>query len=152
MAPSHVAPWGYHLWNAIHYVAMGYPEEPTEQDKQYYTTFLRSIGPVLPCKMCVNHFERLVTEEVPLDSKALESRETLFDWSVRAHNAVNKRLGKKVWSLEEARSYLLNLRAPDESTSTSSWTTWIIIVLLILLILILLLVLFKKYPTFAKQK
>ena len=111
-----VAPWGHHLWIAIHYVAMGYPDQPTEQDKKNYATFLRSVGPVLPCKMCVGHFERLVTEEVPLDSDALASRESLFEWSVRAHNKVNQRLGKKEMTVEEARTYLLLLRSPDETS------------------------------------
>jgi hypothetical protein len=31
--------WGKHVWKALHYIAMGYPDNPTDQQKKDYKKF-----------------------------------------------------------------------------------------------------------------
>ena len=44
--------WGGFVWGTIHEVAMGYPETPTETDKEEYKQFYDLLMKVLPCPVC----------------------------------------------------------------------------------------------------
>ena len=106
-----VIPWGFYTWHAIHYVALGYPDQPSEDDKATYTLFFKTLGKVLPCKLCVSHYEQHLAQHPIHDS--LESKAKLFAWTVGIHNAVNRSLGKREYSVEEAQTYLLSLAVTD---------------------------------------
>ena len=93
--------WGPHIWRTIHYVSLGYPENPTLNDKQIYKNFLTSLKDVLPCAMCRNHYTQLLVQH-PLNDKALSSKTNLMKWCIDAHNIVNIRNNKKVYSYDEA--------------------------------------------------
>ena len=93
--------WGPHGWKFIHYVTMGYPDKPTQEDKNKYKNFLVSIGDVLPCIICANHYkEHLI--EYPIDENVLKNNKNLMEWGIMVHNAVNRNNGKKVLSFNEA--------------------------------------------------
>ena len=116
-----VIPWGFHTWHAMHYVALGYPDAPSQKDVDDYRTFFTSLGPVLPCKMCTGHYaEHLKTH--PIDA-GLASRAALFEWTVTVHNAVNKSLGRREWGVDEARAYLLSLAVPIENGGAGAGAT-----------------------------
>jgi hypothetical protein len=53
----------------------------------------------LPCGECRAHWSKLLAELPP----ELASREKYFAWTVAAHNAVNRRLGKPEMPEAEAR-------------------------------------------------
>lgn len=91
--------WGREAWHFIHYVCLNYPYIPTQEDKENYEQFFKTLPLVLPCPHCGNHFlEHMKKLPIRLDTK----RE-LFAWSVDMHNEVNIMNGKKVLSYEEAR-------------------------------------------------
>ena len=92
--------WGPHGWKFMHYVSLGYPEYPTDQDKIEYKSFYLSLGDILPCKKCGEGYKRNIIE-FPIDS-ALESKDLLIHWVIDIHNKVNKELNKPVLSYEEA--------------------------------------------------
>ena len=93
--------WGPHGWKFIHYVTMGYPNKPTKNDMIKYKNFLESIGDVLPCIICANHYKDHLIEN-PIDRSVLQNKKTLMAWAVKVHNLVNKNNGKKVYSLNDA--------------------------------------------------
>jgi len=93
--------WGPHGWKFIHYVTMGYPDKPTKNDMIKYKNFLESIGDVLPCIICANHYKNHLIEH-PIDKSVLQNKRTLMAWAVKVHNIVNENNGKKVYSLNEA--------------------------------------------------
>lgn len=95
--PDH---WGPYLWGAIHIVCIGAPSELSEEEKQQYKSFINSLPDVLPCASCGNHFQAVLDDD-PVE-RSLSGRDSLFAWSVRAHNAVNRRLGKPEWSVESS--------------------------------------------------
>lgn len=90
--------WGSQAWHMIHCVALNYPENPTELDKQKYLGFFNALADTLPCEICGQHFKKEMEKRPP----DLKDRESLFNWTVDVHNAVNKRNGKRPLSYTEA--------------------------------------------------
>ncbi len=93
--------WGPHGWKFIHYITLGYPLRPTEQDKNKYFNFFMSLSDVIPCHICADHFKEHL-EITPLDDEALSSKDELMKWAINMHNHVNARNGKKIYSVREA--------------------------------------------------
>jgi hypothetical protein len=92
--------WGPHGWRFIHFITMGYPDEPTEEDKKTYKNFFELLGSVIPCRICGEHFKSHLKKH-PMDDEILKNRESLMAWGVNIHNIVNKMNGKKEYSKEE---------------------------------------------------
>lgn len=95
--------WGKHIWATIHYVALGFPDNPSNVDKHRYSLFYESIGAVLPCQKCAINFQKHF-KELPL-APYLTGPKQLFAWTVEFHNIVNKSLGHREWTVEEAYPY-----------------------------------------------
>jgi hypothetical protein len=91
--------WGSFVWGTIHEVAMGYPENPTETDKDEYKQFYDLIMKVLPCPICKDEYTK-IKDLYPIDPT---NRDTLFKWTVEIHNVVNEKLGGFTWTVDEAR-------------------------------------------------
>jgi hypothetical protein len=96
--------WGPHMWYAIHFVCLGYPRAPSEEDRRNYKAFFLALPDVLPCLKCAKHLQDNLLK-LPLDAAALAGDGSLFAWSVRLHNLVNADLGKEPWEVEDARKY-----------------------------------------------
>ena len=92
--------WGPSGWKFMHYVALGYPDDPTEKDKSSYKDFYESLSDILPCQGCANHYKENITK-FPIDS-SLKDRDSLLHWTVDIHNEVNKQTGKKILSYDDA--------------------------------------------------
>ena len=90
--------WGREAWHFIHYVALNYPDVPTDETKRKYKFFFELLPYVLPCPFCGNHFlENL--EKLPI---RLGSKKELFEWTIDMHNEVNKSNEKDVLTYEQA--------------------------------------------------
>ena len=85
--------WGPKAWFFIHSIALNYPENPSEQEKEDYKIFYTSLENVLPCSVCAKHYKDNL-KDLPLTDKVLDSRKDLFLWTVKMHNKVNKSRGK----------------------------------------------------------
>jgi hypothetical protein len=77
---------------------MSYPQNPTDQDKQNYTAFFRSLQNVLPCPACAENFRAKMEKYPP----SLENPQSLFKWTVDMHNSVNAENGKPILSYDHA--------------------------------------------------
>jgi len=94
--------WGPVVWHALHYITLGYPEHPTNENKEKYKQFFTLLSSTIPCSICANHFaENLV--KMPLDDKALENKESLVKWLIDIHNVVNEQNKKPIIKYEDAR-------------------------------------------------
>ena len=97
--------WGPVIWHALHYITLGYPDNPSDEQKEKYKQFFTLLSDVLPCSICAKHFEEnLVT--MPLDNKTLENKETLIKWLIDVHNIVNEQKNKPIIKYEEARKLI----------------------------------------------
>ena len=101
ISPKH---WGKEGWRFIHFVALAYPNKPTQKDKSNYLKFFESLQDVLPCGICAEHFRQNMIEN-PIK---LDSNKELFNWTVDIHNVVNKQNGKKVLTYEKAFAEVTN--------------------------------------------
>lgn len=90
--------WGRQGWHFIHYVALNYPNKPTQADKEKYLAFLNNLEYILPCPICGQHFRENMENHPP----NLNSKMEFFNWTVDMHNFVNARNGKKKISYEKA--------------------------------------------------
>jgi hypothetical protein len=103
--------WGPHGWTFMHYVALGYPDQPTEDDKTSYQNFYESLSNVLPCQGCADHYKETILQFPVKDH--LKDRESLLRWSFDIHNTVNKQLGKPVLSYDNALQLYTKKQFPN---------------------------------------
>eukprot|EP00798_Chlamydomonas_sp_ICE-L_P000705 gene705-biopygen448 len=55
--------WGPPLWKSIHYVALGYPANPTPEERRVYNTFFDQIlEHLIPCHVCSENYHRHLVE------------------------------------------------------------------------------------------
>ena len=86
--------WGPVMWESIHCVAFGYPIEPTEEQKNNYKNFFKSLCYVLPCCECREHYtEHIHEDKIKLCNAVFESRDSLTKWLYDFHMCVNDSLG-----------------------------------------------------------
>lgn len=93
--------WGPPAWKFLHIVALAYPENPNEYEKQSYKNFYTIIKDILPCKLCGEHYTQHL-KNYPLDDIILSSRENLVKWTIDIHNEVNKLNNKTVYGYDKA--------------------------------------------------
>jgi len=123
--------WGPHCWFFIHSVTLGYPDNPTEVDKQNFKQFFESIGKVLPCNKCRNNYKQHLTK-LPLDDSTLSSRDKLVRWLIDVHNEVNIATQKSPVSYETAIETFITSSSQD-----IGMTTLVIIVMIIIFLIML---------------
>ena len=102
--------WGPHGWKFMHFVSLGYPENPSQGDKRQYKEFYESLQHILPCGACAQNY-KLNLQDMPIDN-SLDSRDTLIKWVIDIHNRVNQETGKKTMIHEEALNLYLKQQSP----------------------------------------
>lgn len=100
--------WGPHYWYVIHITAFNYPERPTDFHKMSYKNFYDSIGNILPCKKCQQHY-RTYLSKYPI-SPFLDNRNKLVQWTIDLHNIVNKSLKKPLFTYQQVYNIYNNLK------------------------------------------
>lgn len=78
------------LWKELH----TYKFENEADALKWFNSWFKRV----PCAMCRMHFKDIL-RILPVD---YSNKKAFFEWSVKAHNMVNKRLSKPEISLEEA--------------------------------------------------
>ena len=97
--------WGPVVWHALHYITLGYPDNPSEENKQKYKLFFSLLADVLPCSICANHFsDNLI--KMPLSDEVLKNKESLIKWLIDFHNVVNEMNKKPIIKYEDARKLI----------------------------------------------
>ena len=92
--------WGFEAWKFLFAVAYQYPKRPTPKDQSHYRQFFMGLQHVLPCEPYRRRYARYLAE-IPLDPY-LASRYYLFEWVFKAHNTINKGLGRTLSSHHDA--------------------------------------------------
>jgi hypothetical protein len=92
--------WGPHGWKFIHFVTLGYPNNPSKEQKKTYKNFFESLQKVIPCSICANHYKKHLGK-FPLSDDILNSKRNLIEWGMNVHNAVNITHGKKIYGYKD---------------------------------------------------
>jgi hypothetical protein len=102
-------------WMTLHSVSTLYPERPTQTEKDLLTTWLGFFTETITCPHCREHFRSMLSAYRTKFPTYLNSRQDFAMFVFRAHNVVNARLSKPVYStLEECMARL------RENTKTRS--------------------------------
>jgi hypothetical protein len=138
--------WGPHGWKFLHYVTLGYPDNPTKEQKEKYKFFFELLKFTLPCSFCRLHYEQNYNK-LPLNDDILNNKEKFIKWLIDLHNIVNKMKNKPIVKYEDARRMIVDdvicydqnkqivLTANKPITNTNLSTIFILITLLILIML-----------------
>ena len=93
----------------LHSVASLYPDMPTETERQLMTTWLDLFRDTITCPSCQGHFTELLSNYRAQFPNMLYSRRDFLLFTFRAHNAVNRRIGKPIYStVQECFNLLRN--------------------------------------------
>jgi len=124
--------WGYHGWNFIHNIALGYDETFSYQKKQNYINFFDVISDVIPCEKCSKHYKEYISKNRP----NIKNKDSLFKWTVDIHNNVNKILNKDQISYNKAYNIWLDEKINTKNTINNK-NIFNIFLLFILILLII---------------
>jgi hypothetical protein len=148
LSPPPTTVWGPHGWQFLHYVSLGYPVNPTEEDKNNYRNFFISIKNILPCLLCSKHYEENYAR-MPLTNDILSNKELLVRWVIDIHNVVNESKNKPILAYDEAMR-LINTNIPckanyiDNNIGNNTSNNSYYILLSILCGLIVIAIIYKK--------
>jgi GTP-sensing pleiotropic transcriptional regulator CodY len=99
--------WGPYGWKFIHFIALAYPINPSNDDKVNYKNFFNNLGNVLPCQLCIDNYKKHLML-YPLNDIILSSNDKLLKWSIDMHNEINKSNKKKVYDYDTAINLIKN--------------------------------------------
>jgi len=87
--------WGPKAWFFLDSIALSYPDNPSNNQKEDFAQFFYLIGSVLPCQKCgYNYKEHLKLS--PLTDDVLKNRDNLIDWWLKMHNMVRMDQNKEM--------------------------------------------------------
>lgn len=113
------AVWGPLGWMTLHSVACAYPENPTQSEKDLMTTWLDMFRDTITCAYCKGHFTEMLAKYRSQFPGMLMNRHEFVMFTFRAHNAVNRRLNKPLYSSVE--ECLATLRHNVKSRSAKEY-------------------------------
>lgn len=152
--------WGKHMWASIHFIALGYPDTPSESEKKNYASFFENLYKVLPCNTCSNHLKATLQNEHPLSINNLSNKDALFKWTVDLHNIVNTRLNKPTITLDKATLTYMNRNtffnamcpSPNDTSTTLNTSSWCLFLIPIFTIVVALVYIYYKRAAIRLNK
>lgn len=91
--PVDVTVLGRSTWTLLHTLAANYPERATSTHQFQAQQFIRSFAQLYPCWVCATDFQAWMA--TPGNEVRTGGQDELGDWMCRAHNEVNRKLGKE---------------------------------------------------------
>ena len=123
--------WGRHLWLSLHFIALDFSDNPTDEDKLNYKLFFENLHQVIPCYKCSLNYKPNLQQR-PITDKDTMNTKSLFKWTVDIHNLVNTELGKKQLSFDDAWIFY-NDPSNFEKTNVSMYYYILAIIVMIIL-------------------
>jgi len=121
------AGFGPPTWKFLHVWALGFPNDPTDEQRNAYLATFYALQKTLGCVSCSRHMLEHLIKQPP----NLANRTTLTIWLWEFHNAVNARTHKCIFTWEQFRvAYLGDAKlgcaaATIPFSSSSSSSNWI---------------------------
>jgi len=94
--------WGPLGWMTLHSAASLYPDTPTEAEMLLMTKWLDNFKNTITCPSCQGHFAEMLTNYRAQFPNMMYSRRNFMLFTLRAHNAVNRRINKPVYPTVQA--------------------------------------------------
>jgi len=95
--------WGPSGWTFLHAASYAYPNIPKHVDKMNMYNFLRYFASVIPCMRCRIDFTNYLQQQLQQkeESSVFKDTKSLVHFLVDAHNYVNVKLDKRIYSYAE---------------------------------------------------
>jgi hypothetical protein len=94
--------WGPLGWITLHSIAAIYPEQANAYEKELFRRWLVSFQETILCPSCSKHFGDMLSNYGSKYPTWTSTRRGVVEFVLRAHNTVNARLQKPVYSLENS--------------------------------------------------
>lgn len=94
--------WGPLGWITLHSIAAGYPEQATAYEKELFRRWLVSFQETILCPSCSKHFGDMLSHYGSKFPTWTNTRKGVVEFVLRAHNTVNARTQKPIYSVEES--------------------------------------------------
>ena len=138
--------WGPKLWFIMHTFALNYSTNPTDGEKAAMAEFFNNLKYTIPCNKCRIHYTEHLSKN-PVENH-LGNRDALFKFTVDIHNEVNKTIGKRMFSYEEA----LDLYIAHYSNKKPASSNGLIYCIIVIFILIIAIYVTKEYISRSQIK
>tara|TARA_B110000902_G_scaffold247189_1_gene303053 strand:+ start:410 stop:838 length:429 start_codon:yes stop_codon:yes gene_type:complete len=127
--------WGPHGWKFLHFVTIGYPENPTENEKKKYKNFFTLIKTILPCGLCAFNYKTHLQQH-PLTDEIMSNKNKLISWGIKMHNLVNIDNNSKVYSDDEAIKHIIKEKACQKERNINFEYLLIPVIVIALIIIV----------------
>lgn len=94
--------WGPLGWATLHSIAALYPDFPSNNEKQMIFRWVMAFRDTILCPSCQSHFSGMFDSYIHKYPHWADSRKDLSEFVFRAHNTVNARTNRKVYSFAES--------------------------------------------------
>lgn len=94
--------WGPLGWVTLHSVAACYPDSPTDYEKQMLLRWMSAFRETILCPSCQAHFAGMFDSYIHKYPHWWDSRKDFCEFVFRAHNTVNARTHKGIYSFAES--------------------------------------------------
>jgi hypothetical protein len=118
--------WGPRGWFFLESIALGYPEEPSDDEKEAAKDLILSLEYLLPCGTCRYHYGDYLKKYIEINSfyTVVEDRYSLITFIIDLHNDVRIRNGQTPRTVGDVFTYYqkmylhndVDLLAPDTVT------------------------------------
>jgi FAD-linked sulfhydryl oxidase len=93
--PADVETLGRSTWTFLHTLAATYPATASPAKQAEMTTFMTIFSKIYPCWVCAEDFQGWMAKPENKVEKFVAGQDDFGQWLCRAHNDVNRKLGKK---------------------------------------------------------
>jgi hypothetical protein len=93
--------WGPLFWKTLHISSVYYPINASRIVKERMKGRILSLPYELPCEECRSHCLSFIETKYKELDDIVSGREKLVQFYLDFHNAVNKRHGKPIWSIDK---------------------------------------------------
>ena len=108
--------WGPLGWATLHSIAALYPDSPSEYEKHMLLRWMFAFRDTILCPSCQSHFSEMFDSYTRTRPHWCDSRKDLSEFIFRAHNTVNARTQKPVYSFKESVAELERVFPAARST------------------------------------
>lgn len=128
--------FGPPVWDFAHIAAYCMPDNPTTERLQGFAQYMHSLKHIIPCDICRDHHTKAMDQHPP---ENIQSGADAMRYVNDRHNDVNRRLGKKEFSLEDSKNRIKNmLRHGRESSYGTSYIFTLVIIVISIIVSFLL--------------
>lgn len=111
--------WGPIFWKFLHVVAENYDQI---EDKSFVNFVFKNFHRLLPCKTCKDSFFSICSRYPIAQKFNMNTRDEAIQQVCRLHNAVNKKLKRKIYDIPSTHERLISKISKTSSNEEDSWS------------------------------